>query len=121
MKHRRLGKSAACPTLNLVGVPSSGIATQDNVGAEHVLSESRAQRREKAVWQRRFWEHTIRDKKDGPYSSFHRCVKLGWNTTEGVTSERESIADPALLNSECGTGVAWLNVGHAPLCPTYTD
>ena len=70
------------------------------VGAEHIISESRRQKREKAVWQRRFWEHTIQDEedwgrhmdyihynpvkhgyvtspKDWPYSSFHRCVQLG--------------------------------------------
>jgi len=85
------------------------------VGAEHVISESRRQKREKAVWQRRFWEHTIQDEedwrrhmdyihynpvkhgyvaspKDWPYSSFHRCVQLGWYTTEWGTSQPASIA-----------------------------
>jgi putative transposase len=61
---------------------------------------SRARRREQAIWQRRFWEHHIRDErdfashvdhihynpvkhgyvsaaKDWPYSSFHRYVRLG--------------------------------------------
>jgi putative transposase len=60
---------------------------------------SRIKRRESAVWQRRFWEHTIRDEhdlqhhlnyihynpvkhglvtnvRDYPWSSFHRFVKL---------------------------------------------
>ncbi|TPQ25823.1 REP-associated tyrosine transposase [Methylomonas koyamae] len=64
------------------------------------ISKSREKRGERGVWQRRFWEHLIRDEtdyrqhidyihwnpvkhgwvqvvKDWPYSSFHRYVKLG--------------------------------------------
>ena len=36
----------------IVGVLSSGVSPQDKVWVEHVLSESRRQRREKAIWQR---------------------------------------------------------------------
>jgi putative transposase len=66
---------------------------------EHI-SESRIARGERGIWQRRFWEHTIRDEGDfarhvdyihinpvkhglvtrvcdWPHSSFHRMVKLG--------------------------------------------
>lgn len=69
-------------------------------GAEGTLSQSRLRHRERAVWQRRFWEHTCRDEddlkrffdylhwnpvkhglvarvRDYPWSSFHRWVKLG--------------------------------------------
>jgi len=69
-------------------------------GAEGSKSVSRMKRRERAVWQRRFWEHTVRDEddlqrcidyvhwnpvkhglvkrvQDYPWSSFHRFVKLG--------------------------------------------
>jgi len=65
-----------------------------------VLSESRLARKESAVWQRRYWEHQIRDEADfarhvdyihynpvkhgyvkrvadWPYSSFHRLVQAG--------------------------------------------
>jgi putative transposase len=68
-------------------------------GGERV-SESRAAKGERGIWQRRYWEHTIRDERDfsrhvdyvhinpvkhrlvtrvsdWPYSSFHRMVKLG--------------------------------------------
>ena len=61
---------------------------------------SKAKHRESALWQRRFWEHQIRDEadfthhmdyvhfnpvkhglapraRDWPHSSFHRCVKQG--------------------------------------------
>ena len=64
------------------------------------ISVSRAKRRERGIWQRRFWEHLIRDENDlnkhidyihwnpvkhgwakrvadWPYSSFHKFVTLG--------------------------------------------
>ena len=64
------------------------------------ISASRASRGERGIWQRRYWEHTLRDEadvarhadyihfnpvkhahvrrvRDSPYSSFHRMVKLG--------------------------------------------
>lgn len=64
------------------------------------VSASRRQHREKAVWQRRFWEHTVRDHRDytahcdyvhynpakhgltaaprdWPWSTFHRFVRQG--------------------------------------------
>jgi putative transposase len=64
------------------------------------ISQSRAAKGERGIWQRRYWEHTIRDEtdftrhvdyihinpvkhrlvarvRDWPYSSFHRMVKLG--------------------------------------------
>jgi putative transposase len=64
------------------------------------ISASRAAKRERGIWQRRYWEHTIRDEddfgrhidyvhinpvkhglvtrvRDWPHSSFHRMVKLG--------------------------------------------
>ncbi|WP_407165471.1 REP-associated tyrosine transposase [Bradyrhizobium sp. ORS 111] len=67
---------------------------------DEVISDSRAAKGERGIWQRRYWEHTIRDEndfsrhvdyvhinplkhglvkrvKDWPYSSFHRMVKLG--------------------------------------------
>ena len=67
---------------------------------EEAVSASRARKGERGVWQRRFWEHAIRDDadyaarfgyihfnpvkhgwaervRDWPYSSFHRHVRLG--------------------------------------------
>ena len=64
-------------------------------------SPSKLRKREKGVWQRRFWEHQLRDEldwnnhldyihfnsvkhglvarvEDWPYSSFHRYVRKGW-------------------------------------------
>jgi putative transposase len=68
-------------------------------GTERTRSESRVRNRRRGVWQRRFWEHTLRDEedfekhfdyvhynpvkhglvqspRDWPYSSFHRWVRL---------------------------------------------
>lgn len=64
------------------------------------ISKSRRRKQERGIWQRRFWEHAIRDEEDfrrhldyvhynpvkhgharrvvdWPYSSFHRHVRLG--------------------------------------------
>jgi putative transposase len=67
---------------------------------EERVSSSRLRKRERGIWQRRYWEHTIRDEDDfarhvdyihfnpvkhghvervaaWPFSSFHRFVRLG--------------------------------------------
>jgi len=67
---------------------------------EESVSPSRARKAERGIWQRRFWEHAIRDEtdferhvdyihfnpvkhghvprvRDWPHSSFHRMVQLG--------------------------------------------
>ena len=69
-------------------------------GDEGRRSASRARRRERAIWQRRYWEHTVRDEddlkrcidyihwnpvkhglvervQDYPWSTFHRFARLG--------------------------------------------
>jgi putative transposase len=79
-------------------------------GVETGRSESRLRRKERGVWQRRFWEHTVRDEDDlkrcldylhfnpvkhghaarvseYPWPSFHRWVEMGeydptWGTAE---------------------------------------
>jgi putative transposase len=71
-----------------------------NLPVGEPISGSRAAKAERGIWQRRYWEHTIRDEddfarhidyvhinpvkhglvtrvRDWPYSSFHRMVKLG--------------------------------------------
>jgi putative transposase len=72
----------------------------DGGGSERVQSVSRRRHRMRGVWQRRYWEHTLRDEddlercvdyihwnpckhglvrrvRDWPWSSFHRYVALG--------------------------------------------
>ena len=74
---------------------------QKKYGGFDVPDKSRVKRREGTIWQRRFWEHTIRDQEDlnrhidyihynpvkhglvknvseWPWSSFHRYVKEGY-------------------------------------------
>jgi putative transposase len=80
------------------------------------ISNSRAAKGERGIWQRRFWEHTIRDESDlarhidyvhinpvkhglvtqvgdWPYSSFHRMVKLGIYPENWAGDARQSAAD----------------------------
>jgi len=68
--------------------------------AREQISQSRLRKGERGIWQRRYWEHTLRDErdvarhvdyihfnpvkhnlvtkvKDWPHSSFHRMVRLG--------------------------------------------
>ena len=70
------------------------------IKAGEALSQSRASKGERAIWQHRYWEHTLREEtdlarhvdyihynpvkhghvrcvKDWPYSSFHRPVRSG--------------------------------------------
>lgn len=80
-------------------------------GSEQVISRSRLRYRRRGVWQRRFWEHAIRDERDyqnhfdylhfnpvkhgwvknvvdWPYSSFHHWVEQGIYSKEwGTASE----------------------------------
>ncbi len=85
---------------------------QKKYGGLEVPDESRVKRREGTIWQRRFWEHSIRDQEDlnrhieyihfnpvkhglvksvsdWPWSSFHRYVRDGyyhesWGEGEGL-------------------------------------
>ncbi|HEB86371.1 MAG TPA: transposase [Gammaproteobacteria bacterium] len=84
------------------------------VGVRQVQSVSRKNKRERAVWQRRFWEHTIRDENDWrrhmdyihynpvkhgharspgewPYSSFRQCVQKEWYPANWGATEPEII------------------------------
>jgi putative transposase len=83
--------------------------------ASERISESRLRKSERGIWQRRYWEHTLRDERDfsrhvdyihfnpvkhelvtrvedWPYSSFHRMVRLGVYTKDwrGDVSESEA-------------------------------
>ncbi len=82
--------------------------------SQGVASVSKQRKREKGVWQRRFWEHGLRDENDRrrhmdyihynpvkhglvsvrsrwPFSSFHRAVKMGWYEADWGISEPEKI------------------------------
>jgi putative transposase len=76
------------------------------------ISASRVRKRERGIWQRRYWEHVIRDEDDfmrhvdyihfnpvkhgyvedvadWPYSSFHRMVRLGFYPENWADSRRD--------------------------------
>jgi putative transposase len=80
------------------------------------VSDSRRRRRERGTWQRRYWEHTIRDEddfaqhvdyihfnpvkhgyvarvSDWPYSSFHRMVRLGLYPAEWASKTADTDVD----------------------------
>ena len=75
-------------------------ALSSNLAPDEAVSASRAGKAERGIWQRRFWEHLIRDEadyarhveycwinplkhglvrrvSDWPHSSFHRDVRAG--------------------------------------------
>jgi REP-associated tyrosine transposase len=91
-------------------------------GDEAPISESRRKKGERGVWQRRFWEHFIRDEdelkrcldylhynpvkhglvqhvKDWPWSSFHRFVRLG-EYPKNWASGIEIAYDPDLIGDD---------------------
>jgi putative transposase len=82
-----------------------------SIAPGELLSPSRQRKSERGLWQRRYWEHTIRDERDfehhcdyihfnpvkhghartvheWPYSSFHRFVELGIYTVNWAAGER---------------------------------
>lgn len=60
----RIGRMKVLFTRSLAGTKWEGLARSEGlVGSAHP-TKSRRQHRESQVWQRRFWEHTIRDEKD---------------------------------------------------------
>jgi putative transposase len=92
----------------------------NQIGPGGTRNESRQRRHEAAIWQRRFWEHALRDEEDlnhhldylhfnpvkhglvtkaadWPWSSFHRFVKLGYYDAEWGQGEGEGIlSNPAM-------------------------
>ena len=87
--------------------------------SQEVLSATQHKRGERAIWQRRYWEHLIRDDRDyqrhfdyihfnplkhghvqrvvdWPYSSFHRAVRMGLyprNWCGGAVAEEEGFGE----------------------------
>ena len=80
------------------------------------ISNSRKSRRERGIWQRRYWEHTIRSEDDyarhvdyihfnpvkhgyvdhvveWPFSSFHRLVQLGVYPASWATAAENATVD----------------------------
>ena len=100
---------------NLIKNRFTRLYLQTNPGV-HSVSHSRIQKREQGIWQRRFWEHLIRDDEDffkhleyihynpvkhgyvrnpadWEWTSFHRYVKLGWYEKDWGSQEPEAMLD----------------------------
>ncbi len=83
---------------------------------EDWMNDSKRKRKESTLWQRRFWEHQIRDEqdyeahmnylhfnpvkhgyvksvKDWPYSTFHRYVRAGVYSEDWSSGETASCSD----------------------------
>ncbi len=83
---------------------------------EVLVSQSRQKRREGTIWQRRFWEHLIRDDRDfrrhidyihynpvkhgyvskvvdWPYSTFHRFVRNGVYPTDWASADENTASN----------------------------
>jgi putative transposase len=96
-------------------------------GAETAVSRARQAHRETGVWQRRFWEHTIRDEDDflhhvnyihynpikhglarcphaWPWSSFHRWVEQGYYRPTWLCDCDAPVTPPAALVTMPNTG-----------------
>ena len=81
-------------------------------GVEAPVTLSKLKKKERGVWQRRFWEHCIRDENDfgnhldyihynpvkhglvhapalWPWSTFHRFVRIGWYDKEWGKTEAD--------------------------------
>jgi putative transposase len=89
----------------------------DGGGREGVMSLSRRRRRERAVWQRRFWEHTVRDEDD-----LKRCADyIHWNPVKhGLV---KSVCEYAWssLHRFVGGGEYDPTWGSADPCPGYDE
>ena len=101
----RHGESS-CPIIDARLFPAEPIPNNE------YRSNVRQHRRERGIWQRRFWEHVIRDDddyrahmdyvhynpvkhgwvkrvQDWPYSTFHRCVEMGVYPADWATPASE--------------------------------
>ncbi len=81
-------------------------------GVESTQSNSRKQKRERGIWQRRFWEHQIRDENDlqrhvdyihynpvkhklvekpeqWPWSTYHKYLKAGYYGESGLVDSQD--------------------------------
>ena len=98
------------------------VSQETQRSVESPISRSRQQRRELGLWQRRFWEHQIRDERDllrhveyihwnpvkhgyvirvrdWPYSSFHRYVEQGlypldWAGDDDASDAADDYGEP---------------------------
>jgi putative transposase len=86
-------------------------------GQEGVRNRSRRSKRERAVWQRRFWEHTVRDEED-----LERCVDyVHWNPVKHGYVERVRDWPWSTFHRFVDAGHCEIDWGRTDPCPGYED
>jgi putative transposase len=89
----------------------------DAGGAEGNRRESRLRHGERAVWQRRFWEHTCRDQDD-----LNRCIDyIHWNPVKHGLVERVRDYPWSSFHRYVEHGVYPLDWGSVDPCPGYVS
>ncbi len=84
-------------------------------GREGVRSRSRRARQERAVWQRRFWEHTVEDEDD-----LERCVDyVHWNPVKHGHATRVRDWPWSTFHQFVKAGHYELDWGNTDPCPGY--
>ncbi len=78
----------------------SGLSRQLARPGSEIISASRARRRERAIWQRRFWEHTVRDDVE-----LGRCIDyIHWNAVKHGLVQRPSAWPSSSFHSHVREG-----------------
>jgi putative transposase len=86
-------------------------------GEEGSLSASRRRQGERAVWQRRFWEHTCRDQDD-----LNRCIDyIHWNPVKHGLVKRVSDYPWSSFHRFVEQGVYPIDWGSENPCPGYDE
>ncbi len=81
------------------------------------LTASRRRRRERAVWQRRFWEHTCQDQDD-----LNRCIDyIHWNPVKHGLVQRVRDYKWSSFHRYVAQGVYPIDWGEANPCEGYDD
>ncbi|HBO44285.1 MAG TPA: transposase [Planctomycetaceae bacterium] len=86
-------------------------------GEEGTMSESREKRGERAVWQRRFWEHTCNDEDD-----LKRCVDyIHWNPVKHGLVSRVREYPWSSFRRFVGMGEYSIDWGGVNPCPNWSQ
>ena len=84
-------------------------------GRETTVSTSRQKKGERGIWQRRFWEHTVRDEDD-----LKRCVDyVHWNPRKHNVAERVQDWPWSTFHRFVEQGEYDLDWGGTDPCPNY--
>lgn len=89
----------------------------DEGGVELPVSESREGKKERGIWQRRYWEHTVRDEED-----LKRCVDyIHWNPKKHGYVTRVRDWPYSTFHRFVAQGEYEINWGAADPTPGYSD